>query len=74
MKEGRKESESGVKVGAVTVTVGYNNKQTKKLEIGKTYIMHNHSNNNYALKLRTLCYGNCDFIVVAMSGCVPIRE
>ena len=40
VKKGRKEAESGVEVGAVTVTVGYSNKQIKKLEVGKTHILH----------------------------------
>ena len=40
MKGGRKETESGVEVGTDVVIIGYNNnKQTKKLEIGKKYIL-----------------------------------
>ena len=59
MKEGRKETESGLEVGTATVTVGYNNKQTKKIEVGKAYILHKHSSHyRCALKLRTSCYGN----------------
>ena len=69
MKEGRKETKSGVEVGPVKVSLSYNsNKQTKKLGVDMQKHSNNHNdnhnnnhNNNYALKFQT-CHSHYDAV------------